>query len=235
MPQDIRPDALAALRGCRLWRDASDAAIEALAARATVRDVARGTLLASEGDPADSFGVIVTGKARVYYLGADGRQITFETIEATQPLAAIAAMAGSRYPAHIETSTPATVAWLPKEALFELLEREPGVAKTIIADLASRLVNLTTVIQTLALDVPSRLAAYLFQRSLASGRATERGLEIDLGMPKGELAAALGTVPETLSRAFARLRDQGIVEVHGRNVTVLDVRALAAMGSGIQE
>jgi CRP/FNR family transcriptional regulator len=235
MPNEIRSDALAALRGCRLWRAASDEAVDALAARATVRDVARGTLLASEGDPADSFGVLVTGRARVYYLGADGRQITFETIEATQPLAAIAAMAGSRYPAHIETSTPATIAWLPKEALFDLLEREPGVAKTIIADLAGRLVNLTTVIQTLALDVPSRLAAYLFQRSLAAGRPSARGLEIDLGMPKGELAAALGTVPETLSRAFARLRDQGIVEVHGRNVTVLDVRALAAMGSGIEE
>ncbi|MDP2401193.1 MAG: Crp/Fnr family transcriptional regulator [Actinomycetota bacterium] len=235
MPNEIRSDALAALRGCRLWRAASDEAVDALAARATVRDVARGTLLASEGDPADSFGVLVTGRARVYYLGADGRQITFETIEATQPLAAIAAMAGSRYPAHIETSTPATIAWLPKEALFDLLEREPRVAKTIIADLAGRLVNLTTVIQTLALDVPSRLAAYLFQRSLAAGRPSARGLEIDLGMPKGELAAALGTVPETLSRAFARLRDQGIVEVHGRNVTVLDVRALAAMGSGIEE
>ena len=54
-------------------------------------------------------------------------------------------------------------------------------------------------------------------------------------MKKGELAMALGTVPETLSRAFAKLKDEGILEVHGSRVTVLDVRALASMGSGFGE
>ena len=51
-------------------------------------------------------------------------------------------------------------------------------------------------------------------------------------MKKGELAMALGTVPETLSRAFAKLKDDGLLEVRGSKVTVLDVRALAALGSG---
>ncbi len=235
MPRKIRSDVRAALRACRLWRTASDEAVDDLAGRATVRDVARGTVLATEGEAAGSFGVLVTGKARVYYLGADGRQITFEVVETGQPIAAVAAMAGSRYPANIETTTPATIAWLPQEALFDLLEREPRVARTIVSELAGRLVNFTAIVQTLALGVPSRLAGYLFQRVLSTGKPSARGLEVDLGMPKGELAVALGTVPETLSRAFSRLRDEGIVEIHGRRVTVLDVRALATMGSGFRE
>lgn len=231
----IRADVRAALRECRLWHGASEAAIEALAAAARVRDVARGAPLVTEGEPAESFGVLVTGKARVYHLGADGRRITFETLDAGDPIAAVAALAGGRYPANAETVTPATVAWLPREALLDLMESEPAVARRVLTDLASRVVNFTSVVQTLALDVPSRLARYLFQRALAVGTPSPRGLEVDLGMAKGELASALGTVPETLSRAFGKLKDDGLVEVHGRRVTVLDVRGLATLGSGYSE
>ncbi len=224
-----------ALRTCRLWRAASDPAVEELARQAQVRSVPRGALLATEGDAAETFGVVVEGKARVFYLGADGKQITFETVGAGEPLAAVAALAGSRYPATIEAATAVTVAWLPRAALFDLLAAEPEVAQSLIADLASRVVNLTSVVQTLALDVPSRLARYLFQRSLATGRPTPRGLRIDLGMPKGELALALGTVPETLSRALGKLKADGVIEVDGGTVTVLDVRSLAELSSGLGE
>ena len=232
---DIRPDVWAAFRSCRLWRTASDGAVAELARKSRVREVTRGTSLAVEGDPATEFGVVVAGRARVFYLGADGRQITFETLEVGDPLAAVASLAGGRYPAQIEAATPATIACVAGEALFELVEAEPHVARTLIADLANRVVNFTAVVQSLALDVPSRLARYVFQRSLQSGRPTSAGLEVDLGMKKGELAMALGTVPETLSRAFAKLKDDGLLEVHGSKVPVLDVRALAAMGSGYGE
>jgi CRP/FNR family transcriptional regulator len=54
-------------------------------------------------------------------------------------------------------------------------------------------------------------------------------------MSKAELAASIGTVPETLSRAFARLRDEGVLEVRGGEVVVFDVGALARLGSGYAE
>ncbi len=234
-PTDIRPDVWTALRGCRLWRTASDDAVAALARSARIAEVPRGTSLAREGDPAEEFGVLVTGRARVFYLGADGRQITFETVEAGQPLAAVAAMAGARFPANIETATPATYASIPSEALFDLLAAEPQVARTLIADLASRVVNFTAVVSTLALDVPSRVARYVFQRALQSGTPSATGLLVSLGMKKGELAMALGTTPESLSRAFARLKDDGVMEVRGQNITITDMRALAALGSGYEE
>ena len=75
----------------------------------------------------------------------------------------------------------------------------------------------------------------MFQRALATGKPSSRGLEVDLGIKKSDLAMALGTVPETLSRAFAKLREDGVIEVHGQRVTVLDVRALAALSSGYDE
>lgn len=232
---DIRPDVWAAMRACRLWRTASDSSIAELAAGARIVDVVQGASLAVEGQAATDFAVLVAGRVRVFYLGADGRQITFESLEPGDAIAAVAAIAGARYPAHIEASTDATIARVQPEALFQLMEREPQVARTLISDLAARVVNFTSVVQTLAMDVPARLARYIFQRALQSGQPVAGGLSVDLGMKKAELAMALGTVPETLSRAFARLKDEQVLEVHGGKVTVMDVRALASMASGYDE
>jgi len=227
-----RPDVTAALRAVKLWRAASDEAVAELASASHVEDVPRGNLLATQGDRADRLGVVVAGAVKVYHLGADGRALTFEKVGSGEPFGAVAALAGSRYPATVETTTAATIAWLPREALFDLIGSDPELARTLVTDLASRVVNLTAVASTLSLDVPARLAGYLFQRSLECGRTTAAGLVVDLGMSKGELASALGTVPETLSRALARLRDDGVLEVRAKDVVVKDVGALARLGSG---
>jgi CRP/FNR family transcriptional regulator len=232
---DPRDDLTAALRACRLWHGASDDAVTALARACTVQEAPRGTLLATEGEPADRFGVVVAGRVRVYHATADGRTVILETMERGQAFAAVAVLAGARYPAHADAATPALVAWVPRDALFDLLVNEPAIARALIADLSGRLINLTNVVQTLALDVPGRLARYLFQRSLAAGQATAEGLLVPLGMTKTELAASLGTVPETLSRALGKLRDDGLLEVRGSDVIVHDVGALAKLGAGYGE
>ena len=232
MPDARSDETLSALRACRLWRAATDGAVERLAGAASVRPESAGSVIAAEGDAADAFGVIVSGGARVVHLGADGRRITLETAGPGDPVGAVVALAGGRYPFYVEAVTDTVVAWITRDALFALLADEPPVARDLIGDLANRVVSFTSLVQSLALDVPARLARYLFQTALASGKPAAGGLRVDLGMPKNELASALGTVPETLSRAFAKLRADGLITVRGSIVTILDVRSLAALGSG---
>jgi len=229
-----RPDVTTALRSTRLWRSASDEAVASLAAQARVQDAPRGTMLVSQGGPATRLGVVVVGTVKVFHLGADGRALTFEKVGSGDPFGAVAVLAGTRYPATAEAATAVTVAWVSRESLFALIESEPQLTRSLVTDLANRVVNQTAVAATLNMDVPSRLAGYLFQQALAGGRTTEAGLVVDLGMSKGELASALGTVPETLSRALARLRDDGVLEVRTRDVVVKDVGALARLGSGME-
>jgi len=232
---EVREDTIAALRACRLWRTASDAGVARLAAASIVEEAPRGTMLAVEGDAAERIGVVVVGRVRVFHSAADGKIIVLESLDRGDAFAAVAALAGSRHPANVDAATPVIIARVPREALFTLLADEPGIARALIADLSERVLGLTRVVQTLALDVPGRLARYLFQRSLAAGEATPEGLLVPLGMTKTELARSLGTVPETLSRALARLRDDGVLDVRGSEVVVFDVGALARLGSGYEE
>jgi CRP/FNR family transcriptional regulator, dissimilatory nitrate respiration regulator len=224
-----------ALRACKLWRAASDDAVRRLSSAARLRRFAQGSLIAEEGQAAVSFAVVASGTATVYHLGADGRRIAFETAGPGEPLLAVAALAGGRYPAHVEATSDLTAAWLDRDALFSLMAEEPAVARDIVTQLAGRVVAFTGLVESLSLDVPARLARYLFQRALAGGRQVAGGLELDLDMPKGDLAEALGTVPETLSRAFATLKREGIAETRGSRVIVHDVGALARRGAGYSE
>ena len=218
-----------------LWRRASEHAVQRLAEGARRTSYGAGTLIVSEGEPADEFGVVLAGRVRVFHHAPDGRRLAFDDIRTSEPFGVPAALSRGRFPASVEAVEDTEVAWVGREALFALLAEEPDVARTIVADLAGRVVNLTGIAQALTLDVPSRLARHLFQRALAAGEPIEGGLRVDLGMSKGDLAEALGTVPETLSRALGRLREQGIISVDGKDVIVRDVGALARMGSGYEE
>jgi CRP/FNR family transcriptional regulator len=235
MAEGVGNERFDALRACRAWSPASDQAIGRLAEKASLERFAKGELLISEGTPATRFGVVASGRARVFHLAADGHRLTYEDLGPGQPFGMVAVVAGGRNPAHVEGLEDGSAVWVLRDELLGMLEREPQAMRGLLQNLAERVVDFTAMVNTLSLDVPARVASYLFQRSLAAGSPGADGLSVELGMRKTELAEALGTVPESVSRALARLRDDGIIEVQGSTVVVLDVGALARLSSGYSE
>ena len=53
-------------------------------------------------------------------------------------------------------------------------------------------------------------------------------------MSRDEIARYLGLVLETVSRGFSRLHDDGVIEVRGRRVRILDGATLASIAHGIE-
>ena len=59
--------------------------------------------------------------------------------------------------------------------------------------------------------------------------AGDKPVNVELRTTKRLLAAELGTVSETFSRTLAKLREQQLLSVKGRNITVLNPARLAAL------
>ncbi|MCZ7635007.1 MAG: helix-turn-helix domain-containing protein [Verrucomicrobia bacterium] len=76
-------------------------------------------------------------------------------------------------------------------------------------------------------DVETRLANWLIKR--CPDREGTRPVVIELPMTKRVLAAELGTVSETFSRTLAKFREQELVAVKGRRLTVLSPARLTAL------
>ncbi len=59
--------------------------------------------------------------------------------------------------------------------------------------------------------------------------------DFHLPMSRDEIARYLGLVLETVSRGFSRLHEDGVIEVHGRRVRILDAHALKVAASGCED
>jgi CRP-like cAMP-binding protein len=67
-------------------------------------------------------------------------------------------------------------------------------------------------------EVPARLATYLLNLS----ENTNPINLLELGMTKAQIAAVLGTIPETLSRAFAKLSQEELIAIEGSSIQILN-------------
>ncbi len=99
---------------------------------------------------------------------------------------------------------------------------EPELALRIIAAMAQLLVLLNQRVEELLLPVPARLARYLLELCGEQGSPASCRLPV----AKHELAARLGTVPETLSRTLNRFVAGGLIAMRGDSLDMLNRPAL---------
>ena len=104
----------------------------------------------------------------------------------------------------------------------------PQIALKIISSFSAGLLEFTKQLEDLSLKhVPARLASYILEEISKSSSA-----KFELRTNKTELAYRLGTIRETLSRSFRKLKEMGVIDVNGREITVIDMARLEAIAEG---
>lgn len=214
------------LRRASLFEGLDDAHLEELVSRSRRRRYDARQTVFLEGDKAQGLYVVVSGRVKVFKTSPKGREQTLMMMGPGEPVGEVAVLSGESYPASAETLEPTEALYVPRQAFLDMVGREPEVAMRLLSALSARLRSFATLIEDLSLrEVGERLAAYLL--SLATeGRADE---VVELDVSKTELSAAVGTVPETLSRAFQQLSRAGAVETQGRKVHIKDRKVLERM------
>ena len=115
---------------------------------------------------------------------------------------------------------------IPVGTLKELIATEPAVALSVISEISRRWATNIAVSKRNSSDVMGRLVQYL--TGLSRIKLGAESFAIEIPVARVELAATLLTTPETLSRAFRSLQDQGLIESHDRMIIVPDVGALTS-------
>ena len=212
------------LRAAQLFAQLDDEQLAKVAA------IARPVLLPPErtlflqGDPAAAFFLLAEGRLKVFKLLRDGRTATIRHVEAGQTFAE-AALFHEEYPSSTETMSDCRLYRFDTQEMLRLLLAEPQVAVNLLGAMAHLLGLLNRRVEELLLPVPARLARYLLGLAdaqleppatwptAAGGPASPR--VVKLPTSKRELAARLGTVPETLSRTFDRLKRGAVIRMSG--------------------
>jgi CRP/FNR family transcriptional regulator, dissimilatory nitrate respiration regulator len=206
--------------------------LERLAAVAQPRRLAPEETLFLQDDPADAFYLLAEGRLKVFKLLHDGRTATIRHVEPGQTFAE-AALFHETYPSSTESLTECLLYRFDKEQTLALLLAEPRLAIDLLAAMADLLGLLNRRVEELLLPVPARLARYLLARAdeQLEPAATARGAAagdtpadvprvIRLPVSKREIAARLGTVPETLSRTFDRFKRAQVIRMSGDHALI---------------
>ena len=183
----------------------------------------KGEVIFAEGEDADGFYVVITGRVKIFKLSPDGKEQILHFFGPGEPFGEVPVFMGQHFPASAEVMEESRVFFFPRKSFVDLIKRTPSLALNMLAILSKRLRRFAALIDDLSLkEVPGRLAAYLLYLS-----DQNRGAKVlELAVTKAQLASLLGTIPETLSRILGKLSSQGLIESDGRRIRIMDREAL---------
>ena len=191
----------------------------------------RGKTVFSEGDDGDGFYIIASGKVKIFKVSPDGKEKILHIYGPGHPFGEVPVFSGSQFPAHAETLLKSHLLFFPRDSFVALISAHPSLAINMLGVISLRLREFSVQIENLSLkEVPGRLAAYLLYLSKEqSHKAQKKARQVRLSISKVQLASILGTIPETLSRMFARMTQQGLISVEGRDILLHDIKGLQVL------
>ncbi len=222
-------DALDRLRQHRLFGQLDENDLATLSALAKPCTLQPRQVLFRQNESARHFYLVTQGTLKLYLCSAEGEEKVLEVLGKGQ-LAAMAAafMQPEAYPLTAEAIDEVALLEFPNEGFRALVAQSGCLALLLLGALSQRLHLMVGEIDRLSLHKATyRLVLYLLEKLESPCGAGERsGGHLILEAPKYVIASRLSITPETLSRTLGQLQKQGLVELQGDQLRILDEAGL---------
>ena len=210
------------VRRINVLRGLNPLMVERLIAPAVVMSLREGETVFCQGDPANVFFIVIEGWVKLYRIAMSGEEAVISLFGKGDSFVEAVAFAGQPYPATAETVSKARIVRIPASHVIKCIRAMPDIALAMIASTSQHLHHLVYQVEQLKAQTGvQRVAEFLV--SLAT--VDHGSCTIALPYDKALIAGRLGLKPETLSRAFTKLKPLG-VEVHASDVLVHDLAKL---------
>lgn len=196
-----------ALRLAPIFKGLKDETIKPLLDSAITKNYQRGETLFVQGDPADAFFVVLEGWAKIFRITQAGDEAVVGVFTRGQSFAEAAAFSNGKFPVTCEAATDLRLLRVPTRQLFNIIADNPDIALAMLASTSLHLHSLVKQIEALKSHTGTqRVAEFLL--SLAGKQ--QGNCTLALPYEKSLIAGRLGIKPESLSRAFRKLRPFGV-------------------------
>ncbi len=214
-----------------LFQGISPEKIKELASQSVYKKFKPGEMVIGEADPIRSFYVVISGQLKLYRSSVEGKEQTLQLLGPGDPFGLCTAFATDSFPASAMAIEESAVLLIPGTVMEATARQEPALLFNIIQILSQRLKDSMTLIESLALkEIPERLASFL--RHESAKNKTDKNDIVKLTISQRELAKILDATPEALSRAIRKMANEGIISASGREISILDSKALDELAEG---
>ena len=201
------------LKQSDLFKSLNMEALESLAKICHKKKVEKKEILFLEGDPGRAFFLCVTGNIQLYKGTKEGREIVIKMIKPGEVFAEVILFEQDYYPVSAMAIRRSELLMIPKEDFDQLLT-DIDFRTNFIGMLIKKQRYLVKKIHYLTLtDVEERLYFFLKEQFGNIKRIVPN-------VNKKDVAAAIGTVPETLSRVLLRLKSENKLEWQGKEIII---------------
>lgn len=184
-----------------------------------------GDIVHSPGQLVSTMLVMHSGQLKVSHTSAGGQEQILRTVRDGDVVGDRAFLTGDRSTDLVVAVEDSRMCALDHAHFSDLLREYPDIGLRMLRTQAHQLSSVERLLGAITShDVTARVAAYLLDQpaTVRDGVRTVR-----LPIAKKDVAAYLGTTPETLSRRLAALAGRGVIGLPGRrDVTIPDVDAL---------
>jgi len=206
-----------------LFRGLDEAELEGLAQKTREFRVHKQEILFNKGDMPQGIHTVVMGQVKLFIPSVQGWEKVIHMEGPGRTFGEAVAFLDRPYPVSAQATKETIVLLTDKQALIQATETNPRLCRKMLASLCVRLHELLSDIEACTSRTSlQRVTCFLSQQAPVD----QKRYEVALGTSKHTLAAQLNLAPETLSRMLSQLAQAGLIEVHGRTITVLDVDKL---------
>ena len=198
------------------------------------RPLQRGDRLFRTGDPLGSVYVASEGAFKTVVINESGEEHVLG-FQLPGELFGLDAVGSGYHRCEAIALEESRVCELPFSSLANVASQLPGLQRQLLrvmgqsADRDQDHVGLLSRRQA-----SERVAMFLQGLAHRFHRLGHSAVDFHLPMSRDEIARYLGLALETVSRGFSRLHDDGVIEVRGRRVQVLDAHALHSAANGCE-
>ena len=192
--------------------------------------VERGKTIFFPGDPAERVYLLKRGAVRLSRVYETGEEITVALLRENSLFGVLSLLTGQKSDRfyHAIAFTRVDLISAPATSVRQAIEKDARVALLLLQGLSSRILQTETMIETLThRDMSSRLVSFLLVLCRDFGMPGTRGITIDLKLSHQAIAEAIGSTRVTITRLLGDLRNDGLVEIDRKRITVFDPLALA--------
>lgn len=190
------------------------------------------------GDPAESLCFLLSGVVRTYKIyGGDYKEATTALLKDEGVFGILDLAEGGHQEEFAEAVTEVRVAFVRKAALRWLVKRNPEAALALFSEFSERTRQTADLLESLLQrEVASRLATLFLSLAERFGEKAEGArsgtVTIGLRLTHQQLGSMTASTREAVSKAMTDLRREGLIDVQGRRIVLLDNSALCERANG---
>ncbi len=224
-----------------LFLELSPEQLDHIATSAREKRLHKGEMLFQKGDAPRGFYLVVFGQIKLAFPSSQGNEKVINILGPRQSFGEAAMFMDRPYPVFAESLTDTLLLHIAKNVVFEQIERDALFARRMLAGLSMRLHALVQDVESYSLrSSTQRVIGFLLhnceqmeeqeQRTdhAKPAQAQKECGEITFTLPtsKQVIASRLNLTPETLSRIFHDLAEARLISVHGKQITVHEMKHL---------